>query len=103
MAENVDFNSSDLEFEPPTTSKQAAFRGQASIDLIIKNAHADRISSKKTIQQLEFGHGAPSTRAHQTLWINRFNAYRQHSLKQSLSTPFTGDDMLRFFDATIGA
>ncbi|KAJ8101969.1 hypothetical protein POJ06DRAFT_266579 [Lipomyces tetrasporus] len=32
----------------------------------------------------------------------RFNAFRTHSLKQSLSVPFNGDDVLGFFDSPIG-
>lgn len=96
------FNSSDVEFEVPSVSKQAAYRGQASIDQLVKHAQSDRLTSKRTVKQLQFGHGAPGTRAKQSLWIRRFNAFRQHTLKQSLDTPFTGDDMLRFFDAIIG-
>ncbi|MCJ1264769.1 hypothetical protein MMC22_004644 [Lobaria immixta] len=59
------------------------------------------ISSKKTVKQLEFGSGAPSTRLAQELWIGRFNAFRQFTLKQSLDKPFGGDDLVRFFDAML--
>lgn len=58
----------------------------------------DRISSKRTVKQLESGNGAPGTQLIQEPWIGRFNAFRQLTLKQSLDEPFGGDDLLRFFD-----
>lgn len=94
-------SSSDVEFEPaPTKSKGP--RGQASIARIIEEADTDRLSSKRTVKQLQFGHGSPGTRANQDLWIQRFNTFRQVTLKQSLAQPFTGDDVIRFFDVIIG-
>lgn len=66
-----------------------------------RQANNDRISSKRTVKQLEFGHGAPGTGALQELWVERFNAFRQHALKKSLDEPFCGDDVLRFFDSII--
>jgi len=97
-----DFNSSDMEMGAPPVRKQAAFHGQASIDEILKHAESDRLTSKVTVKQLQWGHGAPGTQRSQALWLNRFNAFRRHTLKQSLTTPFTGDDLLRFFDSIIG-
>lgn len=96
-----DINSSDMEFGPPPTTK-AFPRGQASIAQIIENASNDRISSKKTVKELQFGAGAPKTLQAQQLWVQRFEAFRIHSLKQSTANPFTGDDLLRFFDSIIG-
>jgi hypothetical protein len=88
-----------LHFIAPYGAKRP---GQASIDQIVQHAIDDRLSSKRTIKKLQFGYGAPRTIESQTLWIERFNAFRTHTLKQSLDTPFTGDDILRFFDCIIG-
>lgn len=56
---------------------------------------------KRTMKQLRFGHGAPTTQESQSLRVIRFNAFRQHTLKQSLKTPLIGDHLVRFFDAVI--
>ena len=93
--------SSNTEFEPPANNKRANPPGSASIQLIIENAETDRVNFKRTIKQLQFGHGAPETRESNSLWVTRFNAFRQHTLKQSLKAPVTGDDLVRFFDAII--
>ena len=82
----------------PVPSKLATSRGKASIELIIKNAKSDRIISKQTVKQLQFGHGAPGIRDHQSLWVARFNAFREYILKESLKDAFTGDHLIRFFD-----
>ena len=74
---------------------------KAPVELLIENAETDRITSKRTIKQLQFGHGAPKTPESQSLRVIRFNAFRQHILKQSLKTPFTRDELVRFFDAII--
>ena len=74
---------------------------KASVEPLIGDAETDRITSKRTIKQLQFGHGAPKTQESQSLRATRFNAFRQHTLKQSLKTPFTGYDLVRFFDAII--
>ena len=56
-------NSSDIEFEaaPININKQAAYRGQASIDQLIQDAQSDRLTLEQTVVQLQFGHGAPHT------------------------------------------
>lgn len=60
----------------PRHSRIADYQtGLASIAQIVADAEDDRISSKKTVKQLEFGSGAPSTRLAQELWIGRFNAF----------------------------
>jgi hypothetical protein len=98
-----DLNSSDIEFGPPEVSKQTTTTaGQTSIDDIIANAASYRLTSKRRLKQLEFGHGAPSTQYSQSLWVRRFNTFRQHALKQDITIPFTGDDIIRFFDTMIG-
>ena len=66
-----DFNSSDIEFEPPANDKGAKKRGEASIAAIIANAASDRISLKKTVRTLQFGRGAPQTMKNQQLWVQR--------------------------------
>ncbi|KAK9246717.1 hypothetical protein V1506DRAFT_505362 [Lipomyces tetrasporus] len=96
-----DFNSSDVEFEPAPSKASGRRPGQASIAKIIEEASNDRLSSKRTLRQLQFGHGAPGTRENQELWVERFNAFRRFTLKQSLDEPFNGDDVLRFFDSIV--
>ncbi|KAI9783428.1 MAG: hypothetical protein M1816_001402 [Peltula sp. TS41687] len=68
---------------------------------LIRSLGTYRVSIKRTVKQLEFGPGATSTRFQQQLWVDRFNAFRQNVLRQSLTTPFRGDDLVRFFDAII--
>lgn len=105
MDETDILNSSDVEFDlDPGKKSWSGSRnpGQASINLITKNAAQDRLSSKKTVKSLQFGHGAPATRRAQELWVAWFNAFRTHTLKKSLKDPFSGDDMVRFLDAIIG-
>lgn len=68
-------NSSEEEFEPAQTKCSNRKPGAASISQIIENAEKDRLSSKQTAKQLQFGRGAPGTRYIQDLWIERFNAF----------------------------
>lgn len=95
-------NSSDLEFEPPPSKTSGRDPGQASIAQIIQNASNDRLTTKRTVKQLQFGCGAPGTRVQQELWVNRFNAFQEFTLKKPLTEPFNGDDLLRFFDSVTG-
>lgn len=94
-----DFNSSDIEFEPAPALYPNA--GRASIELMIRNAESDRITSQRAVEQLRFGHGAPATRTIQSLWVTRFNAFREQILNQSLKVPFTENDLLRFLSAIV--
>lgn len=96
-----DFNSSDIEFGTPV-HKSNNRAGQWSIEQIIQRATTDRIASKKTVKQLAFGRGAPSTLDRQDLWIRRFTEYRRHTLSQDPTKPFSGDDLIRFLDSVIG-
>jgi hypothetical protein len=94
-------NSSDIEFEAAPPKQLCRRPGQASIALIQKYAAEDRINSKRTAQRLQYGRGAPSTRQAQEIWVARFNAFREFTLRKPLNLPFTGDDVLRFFDSII--
>lgn len=97
-----DFNSSDLEFdEDPVPAAGHRRPGQASIDKMIADAEKDRISSKKTVKQLKLHSAAPGTEKSRSLWITRFNAFREHVLRQSIDVPFTGSDIIRFLDTII--
>ncbi|KAK5721898.1 hypothetical protein LTR15_006491 [Elasticomyces elasticus] len=96
----ADDNSSDWEFAP-AAPKLRPNLGQNSIDRIIRDATEDRRSSKQVVKQLEFGFGAQSTRDKQSLWLTRFNAFRQQTLKQALDAPFKMDDILRFFESVL--
>jgi hypothetical protein len=74
------FNSSDIEFEEPTPNPFAG-AGKASIDAIIANAMEDRIASKQFSKQLTFSKGRPGTQYRNALWYNRFESFREHSLR----------------------
>lgn len=65
---------------------------------MIANAEEDRISSKKAVKSLKFNAPAPGTEQNLSLWVTRFEAFCEHVLHQSTSTPFTGDDVVRFFN-----
>ncbi|KAK9486020.1 hypothetical protein V1527DRAFT_482434 [Lipomyces starkeyi] len=95
------FNSSGIEFEPAVSKNSGRRPGRASIAQIIEASDIEGLTSKRTVKQLQFEHGSPSTRAQQQLWAERFNAFQTKTLK-SLSVPFTGDDVLRYFDSIIG-
>ena len=80
MDEDGVFNSSDIEFdEPPPNPFSGA--GKASIDAIIAHAFEDRIESKKISKQLTFVKGRPGTQYRNTLWYQRFQSFREHSLR----------------------
>ena len=96
------FNSSDVEFEPPPVDPRRLRAGQRSITAMIAEAGSLRMSTKRTARELDFASGAPGTRAGQTLWVNRFDSFRTEVLRHNLETPFTGEDLVRFFDAIIG-
>jgi hypothetical protein len=98
---NDDLNSSDIEFEP-APSKGRSNLGKQSIEDIIAHAAEDRISSKKSIKTLQFGSGSPGNIQNTLRWVKRFNAFRQYALRQNVDLPFTGDDLIRFFDSIIG-
>ena len=97
-----DFDSSDIDFGEPDIDPSDCFIGQKSIDAIIANAPQDRIASKRTLKTLQFAQGAPGTRQSQKLWVRRFEAFREHTLGNDPTTPFTGPEVIRFFDSIIG-
>ena len=66
--------------------------------LLTENAATNRLSSKKVVKNRRFGRGSPQTRAHQKLWIGRFDDFRRITLRKDLQQPYTGDDLIRFFE-----
>lgn len=50
-------NSSNLEFEPAPSKTSGETPGLASIAKSVKDAESNHISSKKTVKQLQHGHG----------------------------------------------
>jgi len=67
-ASRVAQQAQELVTSRPERSKLNSRRfGQASIDAMIETAVDDRLASKKTVKQSEFGYGAPSTRSSQQL------------------------------------
>lgn len=97
-----DFNSSDIEFDEEDDQETRPSFGQASITKLIENAFEDRISTKSELKALKFGHGAPCYRENQLRWAARLEAFRKHTLNQDITTPFTGNDLIRFLSAIIG-
>jgi len=99
----ANFNSDDLSFSEPEHSSPARNNriGQKSIARILEQGAPDRISSKRVVKQLQSSKGAPSTRGHQRLWVRRFEAFRQAVLAQDLKRPYSGDDLIRFFDSVL--
>ena len=106
MADNDSDYDSDAAVEAmPNAARPPQKRlklGQRSIHEIIENASADRLSTKIVSKQLQFGYGAPSTRRHQDLWVERVSAFLINTLKKSLDKPFNGEDLIRFFSCIIG-
>ncbi|SMR55134.1 unnamed protein product [Zymoseptoria tritici ST99CH_1E4] len=96
-----DFDSSDIEI--PSIAKNPAWEkdGARSNALLISTAKEDRVTSKIAVKQLTFHYGAPTTQRTQNRWIQRFETFRRHTLKQSLDTPFDGDDLIRFYDSIL--
>lgn len=75
-----DFNSSDIEFEERPNPFHDA--GMKSVQAIINHALEDRIQSKKLSKTLTHAEGSPKTEYLSALWMNRFTAFRQHTLKK---------------------
>ena len=96
----ADFNSDNIGFSPRQPQQQKKKYGSRSIEKMLESAKKDRIESKRVVQQLEFGRGRPpSTQTTQSLWIERFQAFREEVLKQgdaARGRPFTSDDLIRF-------
>ncbi|PVH99893.1 hypothetical protein DM02DRAFT_413875 [Periconia macrospinosa] len=95
-----DYDSSDIEV-PPTNTTPKVF-GKASIDRIIDNAKEDRRSSKIAFKTLALTHNSPGAEYASSLWVSRFQAFREHTLRQPTTQPFTSEDLIRFFDVIIG-
>ncbi|KFY43691.1 hypothetical protein V494_01849 [Pseudogymnoascus sp. VKM F-4513 (FW-928)] len=94
-----DYNSSEIEFEERQNPFFAA--GSRSITAIIDHALEDRVQSKKVSKTLTHAEGSRKTEYLSTLWMNRFAAFRQHTLKQSIRDAPTGADMERFLSSMI--
>jgi hypothetical protein len=58
MADNDDFNSSDIEVPEPAQNPRFKIRGEQSIRDIIEHTHEDRVASKVFEKFLTFGRGA---------------------------------------------
>jgi hypothetical protein len=76
-----DFDSSDIEFEPPSPN---AFinAGRASIATVVEHAGEDRLTSKKSCKQLAFVAASKKTEYMTHLWYARFVAYSTFALKK---------------------
>jgi hypothetical protein len=74
-----DFNSSDVEFDPPPRNPFHK-AGKASVMKMLDHALEDRLASKKKVKQLTFVKGSRSTQYIHALWWNRFTGFRQNTL-----------------------
>ncbi|MCJ1264129.1 hypothetical protein MMC22_004000 [Lobaria immixta] len=92
------FDSSDFEFDTAPKKKMSGDRPDAASIAKLESAQEDYITTKQTVKQLK----SAWTRAIQALWVLRFNALRELTLRQSVAQPFCGDDLVRFFNAIIG-
>ncbi|KFY59512.1 hypothetical protein V496_05667, partial [Pseudogymnoascus sp. VKM F-4515 (FW-2607)] len=89
-----EYDSSDLEFEPPPNPFESA--GLESIEAIINNAAEDRVTSKKITKELIFVEASKKTEYLTYLWYNRFVAFRVNSIKKSLDNTPSMDELERF-------
>jgi hypothetical protein len=75
-----DFNSSDIEV--PEIVNPHAHRGMQSIQRMIDTAFEDRVESKIQSKTLTHIDGAPGTIIARSTWINRFDSFKQNTLKK---------------------
>ncbi|KAK0125600.1 hypothetical protein ONS96_009435 [Cadophora gregata f. sp. sojae] len=94
-----DFNSSDMEFEERPNPFWAA--GLESIEAIMDQALEDRVSSKKMSKTLTHAEGSPKTEYITALWMNRFKAFRTHTLKKKAEETPIGAEIERFLASMI--
>ena len=80
-AEADDFNSSDIELPKPPPNPYASL-GHESIQSMREHATEDRVKSKIASKMLEQIDGALGTILARNAWLNRFQAFREHTLKQ---------------------
>jgi hypothetical protein len=81
MALADDFDSSDIEVDPPPPDKYSR-AGARSVNAIFTQASTLRIESKKAVKQLQSVSGAPTTRMHRARWGNAWNAFYSGVLKK---------------------
>lgn len=80
-----DFNSSDIEIEEQPDPH--AHRGMKSINAMKKTAFEDRVQSKRDSKSLKHISGAPDTQITRNTWLNRFDAFRDFTLKKTSVFP----------------
>ncbi|KAF2785651.1 hypothetical protein K505DRAFT_344476 [Melanomma pulvis-pyrius CBS 109.77] len=95
-----DFNSSDVDFGPEPAGRFDD-AGAASIKGILESAFADRLRSKKGTKHLQKTYASPKTEYQATLWINRFTAFREHTLRVSPDECPTCQHIERFFNSVV--
>ena len=92
MTENDEFNSSEIEFEEPTS--RFATAGRKTISAIVEHQLQDRKSSKIASKTLNFTTAAPGTQANHQIWLNKWDGW--HKLQRSPCEVPTCDEILRF-------
>ncbi|KAJ9636756.1 hypothetical protein H2199_007750 [Coniosporium tulheliwenetii] len=95
MEDDADFNSSDLEAEPPA-NPHADLGGRAIMSML-NNAFEERKNSKFTVKNMTLTMGAPGTRHERDRWGNMFYAFFKDVLKKDKASQVpTGEDLVRF-------
>ncbi|KAL2075417.1 hypothetical protein VTL71DRAFT_360 [Oculimacula yallundae] len=94
-----ELNSSDMEFEERPNPFFAA--GVESIEAIIEHALEDRMLSKKVSKTLTHAEGSPKTEYITALWMNRFTAFRTHTLRKRPEEVPNGAEIERFLASMI--
>lgn len=97
----LELDSSDVEWEPPKPKLRRDL-GRESIDSMAATHAEDRLESKRTFKQLQFGSNLPNVRLAQSLWVQRFEDFRKTTLKQDVNKPFNGEDLFRFISVIVG-
>ena len=80
MENDGDLNSSDIEFEEPARRNLWEAAGKESIESMLSRASEERIDSKKRVETLQFGKGAPKSQYKATVWWTRFAKYKEMAL-----------------------
>ncbi|KIX03167.1 uncharacterized protein Z518_06718 [Rhinocladiella mackenziei CBS 650.93] len=104
MADDADFNSSDLEFESDIDDdpyQRYENAGRRTVEEILEYQAADRVASKKAAKTLSFARGAPGTASHRMSVKNAFLAFFK-TIKHDPAQCPSGENIFRFI-ATIAA
>ncbi|MCJ1384839.1 hypothetical protein MMC17_007957 [Xylographa soralifera] len=90
-----EINSSDIRIGPAPRNSFADAR-KVAIEAIIDNAVGDRVASKKFSKQLHFTKGRKGTQYRNHLWYQRFESFREFTLRARITEAPKGEHIERF-------